>query len=677
MDKNLAQEEAIRTTNGALLIISCPGSGKTTTMLRRIEYMLSVGIPASQILMVTFTEAAAREMRERFQKLHAGSSVTFCTIHSLCLKIINESGTARGHRILDSRELNEIVRAAVKETGVFLDDFKKIRNDISRFKNTGEQGNRTEGNVDDMQFMEIVRRYEDKKNEVLGHDFDDLLILARELMLKNAVLRDRYADQYRYVICDEYQDTNPIQKDVLYLLVKKYGNLCVVGDDDQSIYGFRGATPGLMIQFPKDFPGCKVIKMGTNYRSLPHIIETAGKMIGNNRNRFTKEIKAHREGDGHINFIEDDYREDEIENIVNRLKKYQEGGKNLKDVAILARTNQELEDVAAMCIEKKIPFGGTETLNDMYESWMFNDICAYIRLSESEGEYARQDFIRIANRPKRYLEMKTLSMCEMTKEGINKAFYRAKAYIHDNIFDLFYDLSELKKLPFAKKVDYILDQIGYRKYVESYCESAGLSVTVQNTRLNQFRDDSQKFERLNDWLRYAMVHVKRFKDAVKERSANGVNLATMHRAKGLEWDTVFVIDCCDGNVPLMYNGKVQDIEEERRLFYVACTRAKNDLYITSYQKTTTTKGKEKDVAPSSFVNELTSIINTKKKKEDVKKRSMEMAEKARKENGIKDASVLRPGMKIHHESFGDGVIMMANASSYSIKFKSGIKIFHR
>lgn len=677
MDRNEAQEEAIRTTDGALLIISCPGSGKTTTMLRRIEYMLEAGISADRILMVTFTEAAAREMRERFAKLHAGNAITFCTIHSLCLRIINESGTARGYHILQQNELFDIVREAVRETGVFLDDFNKIRNDISRFKNTGDRNHRTEGNVDDKQFMEIVKRYEDKKGDILGYDFDDLLVLARDLMNKNECLRNRFSDRYRYIICDEYQDTNPIQKDVLYLLAQKYGNFCVVGDDDQSIYGFRGATPGLMIQFPKDFPNCKVIKMGTNYRSLPHIIETAGRMIGNNNNRFAKEIKAHRTGNGNINFVESDKRDDELEDIVKRIKKFQEEGKELRDIAILARTNQQLEDVATTFIEEGIPFTGTETLNDMYESWMFNDICAYIRLSECGDEYSRQDILRIANRPKRYLEMKILSRCEMTEKGIHRAFSHV-TYVHDKIFDLFYFLKELKKLPFSEKVDFILDQIEYRKYVESYCESAGMSVTLQNTRLNQFSEDSKKFENLGEWIHYANSHIKQFKDALKKRSEGGVRLATMHRSKGLEWDTVFVIDCCDGNVPLMYNGKVSDIEEERRLFYVACTRAKNDLYITSYSTALTSKKKkEKPVASSMFVGELKRIVKAKKAKEEKKKKTAEMAEEARKDNGILDPNGLKPGMKIHHRSYGDGTVVIVNPTFYSIRFANGTKIFHR
>lgn len=678
MDRNEAQEEAIKTTDGTLLIISCPGSGKTTTMLRRIEYMLSIGIPASQILMVTFTDAAAREMRERFAKLHAGSEVTFCTLHSLCYSIIKDSGTARGHRVLNQKELQDLVKEAARETKVYLDEYSKLKNDISRFKNTGDKNHRTEGNVDDQQFMEIVKRYEDKKGYALGYDFDDLLVLARELMMNNKALRERYADHFRYVICDEYQDTNPIQKDVLYLLVEKYGNLCVVGDDDQSIYGFRGAVPGLMIQFPKDFPGCKVIKMGTNYRSLPHIIETTGKMIGNNDNRFKKEIKAHRVGKGEINFVESKFRNDEIDDIVKRIQKYKEDGKNLKDVAILARTNQQLDDIAAAFIEENIPFVGTETLHDMYESWMFDDICAYIRISESEGEFPRQDMLRIANRPKRYLEMKSLSMCEMTEPGIHKAFYGAKSYVHDRIFDLFYDIKSLRRLPFSEKVDYILDHVGYRKYVEEYCESAGMSATLQNERLNQFSDDSKKFETLNAWVSYAKKHIYRFKEALKKKSEGGVNLATMHKSKGLEWDTVFVVDCCDGNVPLMYNGKVSDIEEERRLFYVACTRAKNDLYIMSYKSALSSKKKtEKDVIPSMFVGELKRIIKAERLKEEKKKKKAEMAKEGRESNGIVDPSTLKPGMTLHHRSFGDGVVVIANPTFYSVRFASGIKIFHR
>lgn len=678
MDFNKSQEEAINTIEGALLIISCPGSGKTTTMLRRIEHMVDSGIPAREILMVTFTEAAAKEMKSRFQKNHAGSAVTFCTLHSLCLRIINESGARRGYHIADAQELNEIVRGAVKSSGVYLEDLKRIKNDISRFKNTGDKDkkHRQEGDVNDKQFLEIVKYYEDQKGYACALDFDDLLIIAKELMGKDTALREHYADQFKYIICDEYQDTNPIQKDILYLLAQKYGNLCVVGDDDQSIYGFRGATPKLMQEFPKDFPKCKIIRMGTNYRSLPFIIEPSGKFIGYNRNRFAKEINAHREGSGDINFISVRTREFELEEIVAAVQKAKADGKNLKDIAVLARTNQELDDVAEIFIKESIPFTGKEALSDMYESWMFADICSYLRISE--GNFTRQDVMRIANRPKRYLDMRIMSSCELSEDGIKRAYHNAgaKSYVFDKLYDFFMDLRELKKLPFEKKVDFILEIIGYRKYVSEYCESAGASVTIQDGRLNKFRDESQHFTCLNDWTAHAKAHIIKFKEAIQNMHQDGVMLATMHRSKGLEWDTVFVIDCCDGNVPLVHGGKVSDVEEERRLFYVACTRAKNELNIMSYESALTSKGKSRDVQSSSFVTELMSICENDKRKIAASKDAKARAAESLKEFSEVSFSDIKPGAVIHHNELGDGKVINVTPDFYSVKFKRGIKIFH-
>lgn len=674
MDYNKAQEEAINTIDGALLIISCPGSGKTTTMLRRIEHMIDVGVPAQHILMVTFTEAAAKEMKTRFQKTHPESPVTFCTLHSLCLRIINESGARQGYHIADAQELNEIVRTAVRNSGAYIEDLKKIKNDISRFKNTGDKKHRTEEALSDKQFMSVVKYYEDQKDVTFSLDFDDLLIVARELLESDEALRGRYSDRFKYVICDEYQDTNPIQKDVLYLLVQKHGNLCVVGDDDQSIYGFRGATPGLMIDFPNDFPGCKVIRMGTNYRSLPHIIEPAGELIRYNKKRFTKDIGANRVGDGEVHFESSGDREEEIESLIAKVKKLKAEGKKLTDAAILARTNQELEDVAEKLIEEKIPFIGKDALSDMYESWMFTDICSYLKIAE--GDFTRRDLMRIANRPKRYLDMRVMSKCELSKDGIMMAYSGSKAYVMDKLFDFFYDLKQLKALPFSEKVDFILEHIGYRKYVASYCEAAGLSITIQDSRLNTFRDESKKFTSLQEWMAYANEHIIKFKEAVKKTKEDGVILATMHRSKGLEWDTVFIIDCCDGNIPLMHGGKVDDVEEERRLFYVACTRAKNELCVLSYDQTKNAKGKMTDVKPSAFLLELQRICKTRKAKAEDHIKAAEKAKKSFGDITLLDSPSLKKGAHVKHRTLGEGIVANVTPSFYTIRFSCGTKVFH-
>ena len=675
MEFNKAQEEAINTIDGALLIISCPGSGKTTTMLRRIEHMVDVGIPADRILMVTFTEAAAREMKERFRKNRPHSAATFCTIHSLCLRIVNESGKYRGFHIADAQELNEITRNAVRSAGLYLEDMKRIKNDISRFKNTGDKSHRTEVDVNDDQFTEIINSYEQQKNAAFALDFDDLLIIARELLQNDTALRESYSDSFRYIICDEYQDTNPIQKDVLYLLAEKYGNLCVVGDDDQSIYGFRGAVPGLMIDFPKDFPGCKVIKMGTNYRSLPFIIEPAGKLIGYNRKRFEKDITASRSGEGSISFISASDREAEIDKIIERISAIKDDGRGLSGIAILARTNQQLEDVASALIKNDIPFTGREALSDIYESWMFTDICTYLKIAD--GKFTRRDVMRIANRPKRYLDMRVMSTCTMSKPGIMEAYAGAKDYVIDNLYDFFRDIKVLSALPFSKRVSYILENIGYRKYVSDYCQSAGASATIHEARLNTFLDESAGFADLSSWQEYAAEHIRDFKAALQSMQQDGVTLSTMHRSKGLEWDTVFIIDCCDGNVPLMYAGKVSDMEEERRLFYVACTRAKNELYICSYDHAKSSKGVVRNVLPSNFVNDLRRICSRDKEVSEKNKLSAQKAREAMEDITLLDGVDFKVGVHVRHRTLGDGVIISVAPAFYSVRFaRGGTKMFH-
>lgn len=673
MNYNKEQEEAINTIDGALLIVSCPGSGKTTTMLRRIQNMIEHGISPNNILMVTFTEAAAREMRERFEKQSGRSGVLFCTLHSLCLRIINVSGKRKGYHIIDAQESNEFVRSAVRNSGLYLEDLKNIKNDISRFKNTGDKTKRTEANADDRQFMSIVKYYEDEKSDHLALDFDDLLIVARELLENNSALRDRFSEQYKYIICDEYQDTNPIQKDVLYLLSKKYGNLCVVGDDDQSIYGFRGATPDLMLSFPHDFPNCKVIRMGTNYRSIPSIISPSGKMIMLNRKRFDKKIEANRSGSGEISFESYETREAEMDALSEYITGMMKNHENLKTIAILARTNQELEEVALKFTEEKIPFIAKEALSDLYESWMFKDICAYLRIAS--GTFNRSDVIRVINRPKRYVDVRPLMNCAISKEGILNAYRGSKGYVMDNLFDFFTDIDTLRMKSYSERVAYILDMIGYRKYVHDYCAAAGASIAIHDNRLNVFMNESKRFSDENAWMKYAVSHVMRFKESLKEKENNGVILSTMHRSKGLEWDHVLIIDCCDGNVPLMHGGKIDDVEEERRLFYVACTRAKNDLHILSYLKTPDAKGELKNCTPSSFVSELRHICNS--MKEDVlrEKRLKEKEQTAFQDFSNLDLKSLSAGMNVNHTLYGCGKVMSVKPTFFTVRFSSGIKMF--
>ena len=548
MQKNAAQEEAIQTIYGRLLLISCPGSGKTTTMLRRINHMIDQGIDPSSILMVTFTEAAAKEMKNRFSYGYGDAPVTFCTIHALCVRIIHAAGIHNMH-IMDASETDSILRSAAASIGQFFEDFKNIKNDIGLFKNTGSCKKRSEASLNEGQFRSFYKAYEQAKESNQALDFDDLLILGRKILSENPTVLSQFQNRFRFLICDEYQDTNPIQKDILYLLSAKYGNLCVVGDDDQSIYGFRGAVPSLMLSFEKDFPDCKVIHMDINYRSVPGILEPSSMMIRFNADRFKKNITAFREAreEHPVKYDIAPDRDTEMLRLVDEIKRYHSLGNPYHSCAVLARINAQLEQVAEVFTEHKIPFTSKDVVRDVYEHWSFSDICTYLKLAEGNGTI--KDFIRIVNRPKRYVKVGVFSNLPYDQDKILAAAANTSSYVLDNLTDYFWNMKKLSELPFDERIPFILKELGYERYIESYADQTGADHVSLDAKCSIFQKDAAKCGSLGAWIAYAKKHCKNFHDTLKTHNTDGVLLATMHRSKGLEWDHVFLIDCCEKMVP--------------------------------------------------------------------------------------------------------------------------------
>ena len=381
MEKNSAQDEAIRTHKGQVLLISCPGSGKTTTMIRRIHSMTEAGIPASSIAMVTFTEAAAREMKDRYHKSYGECGAMFCTIHSLCLKILSQV-LGKPPRILSPEDQASLIRSSIRDAKIpAATAVKEIQNDISVFKSkVSDLDTFCPSLLSSEEFLRLYSIYEEKKHEADVMDFDDLLWRCLDSLKKNSRLLKKCQQTYEYIICDEYQDTNHIQKEILYLLAGEQGNLCVVGDDDQSIYSFRGANPDIMLDFKKDFPNAHEIHMDINYRSRPEIITAAKNLIEHNTQRFQKDIQAARNGNGQVIFHSSSGRLEEIEYLAREITRLRTSGIPLSSISVLSRTNQELEDVAAVLESHHLEYSSPEPIRDIYEHFIFTDIMAYLNL---------------------------------------------------------------------------------------------------------------------------------------------------------------------------------------------------------------------------------------------------------------------------------------------------------
>lgn len=605
MEQNAAQEQVIQATDGQLLVIACPGSGKTTTLLRRINAIREQG--RGNVLMVTFTAAAASEMRERYAAQYRETQgVTFSTIHALCFAILKKFAGYTNDSLLKPSEawtyfFSKIQKEEINDKAEFI---SALMTDISAMKNNRIPETEYDmGCCRDRQlFLKLYYGYEAFKEGCRKIDFDDMLLAAYETMQGDCL--KWLQDQYQYIQVDEYQDTNYIQRDIIYRLAGPDGNLAVVGDDDQSIYAFRGARPAVMMGFQKDYPKCRVIRMGVNYRSCPEIIETAGNLIRYNKERFQKDFVASRQEKGAVKSYVTRTRPAQNILVVQQVKDLLAKGE--KDIAVLYRTNQQAEAFAYSFLREEIPFVSMDPLKSRYEHWMYTDIRAYYRLALGIGTV--YDFSTAANHPQRWIHPSLLrEQCER-KEMLKKLkrlplddWKLKKMEKHVNEFFLAVDLFRMKKP--ADALDYLYTAGGYQKYIDTYAEYRNEDPDELKAIWAQYKKDLLHAE--NDWKKWEQ-YIRGYNEALKNAKdrKDGVVLATMHKSKGLEWKHVLIPDCIDGIVPYKRAETPQELEEERRLFYVAVTRARNDLSLFSYKSS----GK-KTVKPSPYLAEMLNLGN--------------------------------------------------------------------
>lgn len=682
IEKNEAQERAIKTVEGQVLLISCPGSGKTTTMLRRINHMIKTGIPAGQILMVTFTDAAALEMKERFIKQYGSSSVTFSTIHSLCLKVMSDHMTSLP-RIVSGEEQYSLLKDALVGIRIPAWNSKKdVLSDISALKNSGKP-------IDSFSpsclradaFKKVFDAYECEKERRAYVDFDDLLLICKKLLSENSKLLEKYRKKYRYIMVDEYQDTNGIQKDIIYLLAGPDGNLCVVGDDDQSIYGFRGANPNIMLGFEHDYPSCEKIDMSINYRSRPEIINSARDLIENNKQRFRKDIRPFRDGHGTIIYNSANDRTGEIDFLASEVERITLDNVSLSSMAILARTNMQMEEIAAALEKKNIPYRSGDVIADIYESFIFGDILAYLRLINGDGN--TRDLVRIINRPNRYIQESSIHTLVSDAMGtifaLSDSGFTTRGHCDDERKIFYQQIITLRETgSLAAQVDGILNTIGYKRFLNDYAKRTDIPESVLLGKILYYLKDldTHQFSDYRQWERHASHHIMMHKSALRAKDKNALTLSTMHRSKGLEWDVVFLVDCCSGITPITKANSIEAIEEERRLFYVAATRARETLYVLNY-KTKSGSGKENAIVkPSIFIEELQGKLQRERMKQvqAVKKHS-ENIEKVTSEFEDGEPKRFRPGMSVRHKTLGDGVVVTKNLFFVNIRFGDQIKMF--
>ena len=587
-----SQSEAIRHQDGPLLVLAGPGSGKTTVVTKRVQYLVQdCHISPSSILVITFTKAATTEMKERFLRLMEQSeekpqgygNVLFGTFHAVFFNILKLSYGFTAANILREETRYQYMKEIVDRLKLEIDDENEfisgVLGEISLIKNEriSLEHYFSKNCAEDI-FRKIFASYEQRKRNARLIDFDDMLSYTWELLTKRPDILEAWQKKFRYILVDEFQDINRLQYDILRLLAQPENNLFIVGDDDQSIYRFRGAKPEIMLNFQKDFPTAGRVLLNDNFRSTRQIVNAAGRVIRKNQSRFAKEITA-RGGEGPgVRILAFEDQQQECLYLLKEMQEYKKNGGAWQQMAVLYRTNTQPRLLIQKFMEFNVPFRVRDQVPNLFEHWIAKNLFCYIRLAC--GSKLRKDLLPVLNRPKRYMNRECLND-EIICWEYMMDYYKDKPYVCDKIERLQYDLKMLGRMgPFAA-INYIRHVMGYEEYLKEYAEFRRMNAEDLMEVLNELQESARAYKTYDEWFAY-MERYKKEMDEMRKRQQEvkeGVHLATMHSSKGLEYDKVFILDAAEGITPYKKAVLDADLEEERRMFYVAMTRAKKELTI--------------------------------------------------------------------------------------------------
>lgn len=583
--KNFSKEQlaAIESVDGQILVVSCPGSGKTTVIIERLKRMVESGINPESMLNITFTKAAAEEMAARFKK-QSNKTVFFSTIHSFCYQVLcKELGYTKDNIMKESDKWTFISGQLIHKVspGEMEEMVKMMMSEISYVKNKELNPSIYRPlNCEQELFYDIYQKYDAYKNDMRKIDFDDMLIMLRDYFVDNPAVLKKYQQIYKYISVDEFQDVNSIQAEICYMLAGENGNLFVVGDDDQSIYKFRAADSSIMLGFPKQFPNGKVIYMGTNYRSGKGIVKIASNLIIHNRNRFDKIFKAFKAEDGKVMIAKFDNSNEQAKVIVDQIKKQcSNEGLKYEDVAILYRNNNLAIPFIAQLMKEEIPFYTSEVPKSHHD-FIYEDIMAYYRIVKKNAK--RGDFQRILNRPSRYLKAELFRHCDNIAQALDVCkLQQNSTSMTNHLNDMVYDLMLLNKCEKPIEfISYLSDTMNYADWLVQYAEFRGKMPEESLAILDTLKEEASQFDHMEDWILYVKHYELKLKELRKNKQKKGVCLSTYHSSKGLEWNTVYTVYVNEGITPFAKAETPEDLEEERRMFYVAITRAKENLTLS-------------------------------------------------------------------------------------------------
>ena len=604
--RNPSQQRAIAHLSGPMMVLAGPGSGKTSVIVERTAYMINEGdISPANILVVTFSRAAAKEMKERFLSFTGQkyTPVTFGTFHGVFYGILKQAYGFTAANILSDEEKSGILKELALNYGGDLaeegDFAEEIAKEISVVKgNKISLEHYYSSCCPDEVFRQIYQGYRGACQSRRKLDFDDMILYCYELFTQRKDILAAWQKKFQYILVDEFQDINQLQYDIVRMLAQPQNNLFIVGDDDQSIYHFRGARPEIMLNINRDYPEAETVTLNVNYRCSGQILASAMRVIGENKKRFSKKLSTPNQAGDAVMIREFQNPREEYLTVVSELRERLENGEKLEDTAILLRTNQEAEGLVGALMERQVPFNMKEKLPNLFHHWICRNLLAYMHFAA--GEKNRKYFVEFMNRPNRYISRDALSLSPIVDFEELKEFYKNKDWMCDRITTLETHLRVLKGLAPYAAINFIRKGMGYEEYLHEYAEYRKIKPEELSEILDRLTESTRGMNSLEEWEAYIEDYTTKLEEQARraEQEREGVLISTLHGVKGLEYDFVYILNVNEGSMPYRKAVLEPAIEEERRLFYVGMTRARKKLALCYVRQQY-----EKKREPSRFLKE--------------------------------------------------------------------------
>lgn len=609
LDDTFSQEQksAICHGEGPAMVLAGPGSGKTLVITYRVRWLIEqMKVHPSGILVITFTRNAAEEMKRRFQQFDGMEKAPVCfgTFHSVFFMMLRHAYRYSGENIIRDYDRRTYLKEIVEEMELEIEDenefYTGILNEISYVK--GEMMSLSlyhSNNLADDLFQKIYQEYEKKLRSGGYLDFDDMLVFCYELLRQRPDILKMWQQRFPYILIDEFQDINRVQYEIVKMLAGKRKNLFVVGDDDQSIYRFRGSRPEIMLGFEKDYQGTKKFLLNINYRSTEEIVESAERLILHNKKRFEKNMMSARGSKAPVVYRNMENVSAECNDLIRGILFYTEKGISLEDMAVIFRTNTQPKLLVGRLMEYNIPFQMRDLIPNIFEHWIAKNVIAYLKLAQGHRE--RAIFLSVMNRPKRYISRSLLDENQVDFRQLRRKC-SGKMWLLEKINKMEMDLINMGGKKPYDAISYLRKSVGYEEYLEEYAGFRRMNPEDLNEVLDQIQETAKEYDTFEQWFQSIEEYgeeLKKQMEAGRKRDQKGVTLTTMHSSKGLEYEVVFIIDSNEGICPHKKAVKEADLEEERRLYYVAMTRARTYLFLYSVKELY-----QKKSSPSRYINEI-------------------------------------------------------------------------